>query len=81
MLFNYLEAFPLPVHVILPRLKDLLIPLRLSTKKRIEIDCMQESVSDDELNECLHLQIISVSGEKVIQLKYCLRVELALSNT
>lgn len=55
MSFDYLAAFPMPVHVIPPRLRDLLEPVGLSPSQFVEVASMQESDPHGEKAEHLHL--------------------------
>jgi hypothetical protein len=62
MPFDYLAAFPIPVHVMPPRLRGLLEPVGLSPSQFVEVASMQESDLHGEQAEHLHLQMAVVPG-------------------
>jgi len=62
MLFDYLAAFPIPVHVMPPRLHGLLEPVGLSPSQFVEVASMQESDPHGEQAEHLHLLMAVVPG-------------------
>ena len=62
MPFDYLASFPIPVHVIPPRLRGLLEPVGLSPSQVVEVACMQESDPHGVEAEHLHLLMAVVQG-------------------
>lgn len=62
MPFDYLAAFPIPAHVMPPRLRDLLEPVGMSPSQRVEVASMQESDPHGEQAERLRLQMAVVPG-------------------
>lgn len=62
MSFDYLSAFPIPVHVMPPRLRGLLEPVALSSSQFVEVASMQESDPYGEQAEHLHLLMAVVPG-------------------
>lgn len=62
MPFDYLAEFPIPVHVMPQRLRDLLEPIGLSPSRFVEVAAMQESDTYEEQAECLHLLMAVVPG-------------------
>ncbi|MET4489459.1 hypothetical protein [Bradyrhizobium sp. LA7.1] len=62
MPFDYLAAFPIPVHVMPPRLRGLLEPVGLSPSLFVEVASMQESDPHGEHAEHLHLLMAVVPG-------------------
>ncbi len=56
MPFDYLASFPLPVHVLPPRLRELLKPIDLSPNLRVEVACKWES--DPYGDEAEHLRLL-----------------------
>ncbi|KUY70885.1 hypothetical protein [Burkholderia sp. RF4-BP95] len=62
MPFDYLAAFPIPVHVMPPRLRGLLEPVGLSPSQFVEVASMQESDPHGEHAEHLHLLMAVVPG-------------------
>ena len=62
MSFDYLAAFPIPIHVMPPRLRGLLEPVGLSPSQFVEVASMQESDPHGEQAEHLHLLMAVVPG-------------------
>lgn len=62
MPFDYLAAFPIPAHVMPPRLRGLLEPVGLSPNQFVEVASMQESDPHGEQAEHLHLLMAVVAG-------------------
>lgn len=62
MPFDYLASFPIPVHVIPPRLRGLLEPVGFSPSQVVEVACMQESNPHGVDAEHLHLLMAVVPG-------------------
>lgn len=62
MPFDYLANFPIPAHVIPPRLRSLLTPIGLSPREQVEVACMQESDPHGERYEHLQLLMAVVPG-------------------
>lgn len=62
MPFDYLAAFPIPVHVMPPRLRGLLEPVGLSPSQFVEVATMQEFEPHGEQAEHLHLLMAVVPG-------------------
>lgn len=62
MSFNYLESFPIPVHVLPSRLRELLEPVSLSPNQRVEVACKFEFDQHGTQSEHLHLQMAVVPG-------------------
>lgn len=62
MPFDYLAAFPIPTHVMPPRLRDLLTPLGMSPEQVVEVVCMQEFDPHGAQAEHLHMQMAVVPG-------------------
>ncbi|KUY99104.1 MULTISPECIES: hypothetical protein [unclassified Burkholderia] len=62
MPFDYLAAFPIPAHVIPPRLRGLLEPVGLSPNQFVEVASKQECDPHGEQAEHLHLLMAVVSG-------------------
>lgn len=62
MPYDYLAAFPIPTHVMPPRLRGLLEPVGLSPSQFVEVASMQESDSRGEQAEDLHLLMAVVPG-------------------
>lgn len=62
MPFDYLRAFPLPLHVMPPRLRGLLEPVGLSPSLFVEVASKQESDPHGEHAEHLHLLMAVVPG-------------------
>lgn len=62
MPFDYLASFPIPAHVLPPRLRCLLAPVGLSPRQSVEVACMQESDPHGAEAESLHLQMAVVPG-------------------
>lgn len=62
MPFDYLEAFPIPAHVLPPRLRGLLEPVGLSPSQVVEVAAMQESDPYGKQAEHLHLLMAVVPG-------------------
>lgn len=65
MPFNYLEAFPIPVHVMPSKLRGLLEPVDLSPRQFVEVASMQETDPHGENAEHLHLLMAVVLGTDV----------------
>lgn len=62
MPFDYLAEFPIPVHVMPPRLRGLLEPVGLTPSQFVEVASMQESDPHGEQAEHLHLLMAVVPG-------------------
>jgi hypothetical protein len=62
MAFDYLAAFPLPVHVLPARLRGLLEPVGLSPRQLVEVACRHEADPYGANAEHLHLQMAVVPG-------------------
>ncbi|MBS0316011.1 MAG: hypothetical protein JSR49_02675 [Proteobacteria bacterium] len=62
MPFDYLAEFPIPVHVMPPRLRGLLEPVGLSPSQVVEVAAMQESDPHGQQAEHLHLLMAVVPG-------------------
>ena len=62
MPFDYLAAFPIPAHVLPPRLRGLLEPVGLSPDQVVEVASMHESDPHGEQAEHLHLLMAVVPG-------------------
>ncbi|GHD81813.1 hypothetical protein [Vogesella fluminis] len=62
MPFDYLAAFPIPVHIMPPRLCGLLEPIGLSPSQFVEVASMQESDPHGVQAEHLYLQMAVVPG-------------------
>lgn len=62
MPFNYLAAFPIPVHVMPPKLRGLMEPVSLSPDQFVEVAAMHESNPHGEQAEHLHLLMAVVPG-------------------
>lgn len=62
MPFDYLAAFPIPIHVMPPRLRGLLEPVGLSPRQFVEVASMQESDPHGEQAEHLRLLLAVVPG-------------------
>lgn len=62
MPFDYLAAFPIPAHVLPPRLRGLLEPVGLSPDQVVEVAAMHESDPHGERAEHLHLLMAVVPG-------------------
>lgn len=62
MTIDYLAAFPIPAHVLPPRLRSLLEPVGLSPSQIVEVAAMQESDPHGEQAERLHLLMAVVPG-------------------
>jgi hypothetical protein len=62
MPFDYLAAFPIPVHVMSPRLRALLEPVGLSPSQFVEVAAMQEFDPHGAHAEHLHLLMAVVQG-------------------
>ena len=62
MPFDYLAAFPIPLHAMPPRLRSLLEPVGLSPNQVVEVAAMQESDPYGEQAEHLHLLMAVVPG-------------------
>ncbi|MBK9160473.1 MAG: hypothetical protein IPM27_02725 [Nitrosomonadales bacterium] len=62
MSFDYLTTFPIPGHVMPPRLRALLEPVGLSPSQFVEVASMQEADPHGEQAEHLHLLMAVVSG-------------------
>ena len=60
--FDYLSAFPIPVHVMPPRLRSLLEPVGLSPNQYVEVACIHESDPHGPKAEHLHLLMAVVPG-------------------
>lgn len=64
MAFNYLEAFPIPNHVLPARLLELLTPVGLTPKKYVEVACMEEFDQHGDQTEIIHLQMAVVPDDE-----------------
>jgi len=62
MPLDYLDSFPIPAHVLPPRLRELLDPVGLSPNQFVEIACMQETEPHEANAEYLYLQMAVVPG-------------------
>lgn len=62
MPFDYLAAFPIPAHVIPPRLRDMLEPVGLSPNQFVEVASKQEYDPHGEQAEHLHFLMAVVPG-------------------
>jgi hypothetical protein len=62
MQFNYLAAFPIPAHVLPPRLRGLLEPVGLSSSQVVEVASLHESDPHGQQAEHLHLLMAVVPG-------------------
>lgn len=62
MPIDYLAAFPIPAHVMPPRLRGLLEPVGLSPSQFVEVASLQESDPHGEQAEHLHLLMAVVPG-------------------
>ncbi len=62
MLFDYIAEFPIPAHVLPPRLRELLAPVGLSPSHFVEVASMRESDPYGENAEHLHLLMAVVPG-------------------
>lgn len=62
MPFDYLAAFPIPIHVMPPRLRGLLEPIGLSPSQFVEVASRLESDPHGEQAEHLHLLMAVVPG-------------------
>lgn len=62
MSFNYIAEFPIPIHVMPAKLRELLEPVGLSPSQSVEIASIQEFDQYGEQAECLHLQMAVVPG-------------------
>lgn len=62
MSFDYIAAFPLPIHLIPPKLRSLLEPVGLSSSQMVEVALRQESDPHGENAETLHLLMAVVPG-------------------
>jgi len=59
---DYIAAFPIPIHVLPPRLGGLLEPVGLSPSQFVEVASMQESDPHGEQAEHLHLLMAVIPG-------------------
>ncbi|PJC99215.1 hypothetical protein GQ37_008310 [Janthinobacterium sp. BJB1] len=57
MPFDYLAAFPIPAHVLTPKLRGLLEPIGFSPSQFVEVAAKQENDPHGEQAEHLHLQM------------------------
>lgn len=55
MAFDYLAAFPIPAHVMPPRLRGLLEPISLSSSQLVEVASLEESAPHGDQPEHLHM--------------------------
>lgn len=62
MPFDYLATFPIPVHIMPPKLRGLLEPVGLSPSLAVEVLSMHESDPYGDQAEHLHLQMAVVPG-------------------
>ncbi len=62
MAFDYLAEFPLPAHVLPPRLRGLLEPVGLAPRHLVAVACMHEADPYGANAEHLHLQMAVVPG-------------------
>ncbi|CAM9870362.1 unnamed protein product [Ectocarpus sp. 12 AP-2014] len=62
MPFDYLATFPIPVHIMPPKLRGLLEPVGLSPNLAVEVLSMHESDPYGDQAEHLHLQMAVVPG-------------------
>ena len=62
MPFDYLATFPIPAHILPPRLRGLLEPVGLSPDQVVEVASMYESDPHGEQAEHLHLLMAVVPG-------------------
>jgi len=62
MSFDYLASFPIPGHVLPPRLRGLLEPVGFSPRQSVEVACRQEVNPHGEESEYLHLLMAVVPG-------------------
>ena len=62
MSFDYLASFPIPSHVLPPRLRGLLEPVGFSPSQSVEVACRQEVNPHGEEVEYLHLLMAVVPG-------------------
>ncbi|HOX68983.1 hypothetical protein [Piscinibacter sp.] len=65
---NYLEAFPIPTHLLPPSLRALLSPVGLDPLEHVEVSAMRQSDDDDVGSETLHLLMALVPEEDVEKL-------------
>ncbi|CAM3098217.1 Uncharacterised protein [Ectopseudomonas mendocina] len=63
MAFDYLAAFPIPAHVMPPRLRGLLEPISLSSSQLVEVASLEESAPHGDQPEHLHMLMAVVAGE------------------
>ena len=60
---NYVDAFPIPEHILTPTLRALLTPIGLDPLERMEVAAMRQSDDDGVGSETLHL-IVAVIPEE-----------------
>ena len=62
MPLDYIAEFPIPIHVMPPKLRELLEPVGLSPNQRVVVASMQEFDQYGEHAEHLHMQMAAVPG-------------------
>lgn len=61
MSFDYLKQFPLPLDIIPPNLKELLIPVGMHSNDRVKVACLHKS---DDKTEYFHMLMAVVPGKE-----------------
>lgn len=63
ILMDYLAAFPLPIHLVPKRLRELLQPVATDPELRVEVSCFTESEGGDFEGEVVHMLMAVVSDD------------------